>query len=224
MSFKQLNDPQRQRALVPFLQAADDLNGHLVAVLVDKKMANLTTGKTTLTQWAASLKLSGKWNAGAFESMARKAHFFALCASQWSPPGANISWITDQDEFVANESRLDDAQRFAARLLTLYTEDRVPIIIAMNSTAVDEDDLEFEDFVAIPDLAAGMLAEICSRLSSSKDWSKLDKPYVLEDVISDKSELLSDWFWFPHSRLRRTCIVIDKIGSGGRVMKLNSIA
>jgi hypothetical protein len=36
MSFKRLDDPNRLQALVPFLQAADTLSGHLIGVLVHK--------------------------------------------------------------------------------------------------------------------------------------------------------------------------------------------
>ena len=36
MSFKNLNDVQRRRALVPFLEAAEYLNGHVVVVAVTK--------------------------------------------------------------------------------------------------------------------------------------------------------------------------------------------
>jgi hypothetical protein len=220
MSFKRLDDPHRQQALVPFLQAADALTGHLLGVLVDKRMKPLSTGKITLNQWSISPGLSGKWNPGAFENMARKAHFFALRVAQWSRPGSDITWITDQDEFVANEARLDDAQQFAARLMSVYTNHPLGVF-AMNSTAIDSDDRGFEDFVAIPDLVAGMLAELCSKLSKSTSWADLEKPYVLDEKITNKSDLILDWFWFPSSRLRRTCIVIDKVGDKGRVMKLD---
>jgi hypothetical protein len=92
-----------------------------------------------LNLWASSLRLSGRWNERAFENMARKAHFFALFVAQWSRPGSDITWITDQDEFVANEARLDDAQRFAARLSSIYTPHPLGVF-AMNSTAIDASD------------------------------------------------------------------------------------
>ncbi|HEX6441626.1 MAG TPA: hypothetical protein VF007_05515 [Stellaceae bacterium] len=221
MSFKRLGDPQRQQALVPFLEAADTLNGHLIGVLVDKKLKPLSTGKNTLQLWTTLVGLSGKWNIHAFESMARKAHFFALCVAQWSRPRSDITWITDEDEFVANDARLDDAQKFAARLMSLYTDHPLGVF-AMNSTAIDTHDRGFEDFVAIPDLAAGMLSEVCSKLSKTKNWHGLDDPYILEEKISYKAEFILNWFSFAASRLRRTCIVIDKVGDRGRVMKLNS--
>jgi hypothetical protein len=219
MSFKRLSDPLRQKALIPFLQAADALNGHLVGVLVHKDVRFLTTGKKTYERWAKPFRLSAQWNAGAFENMARKAHFFALCVAQWSRPGSDITWITDEDEFVANDARLDDAQNFAAKLSSFYTPHSLGIF-AMNSTAIDANDRAFEDFVAIPDLAAGMLSELCSQLATWKDLSELAQ-YPLDDgQLTLKSEIILDWFWFPSSRLRRTCIVIDKLGNKMRVMRL----
>jgi len=221
MSFKRLDDPLRQQALIPFLQAANRLNGHLVCVLVDKKFRYMTSGKGMLKKYRKSLGLSARWNDKSFENMARKAHFFSLCVAQWSRPGSDITWITDEDEFVANDLRLDDAQKFAARLSSLYSDHSFGTF-AMNTTAIDGNDRGFEDFVAIPDLAAGMLSEVCSLLSPTKDWVDHEKYPLLHDM-SQKADIIMDWFWCPTPHLKRTCIVIDKFESKTRVMKLDQM-
>jgi hypothetical protein len=71
MSYKRLDDPTRQRALVPFLEAAADLDGHLVAIAVDKKKKWLSTIKGADVNFRKAL-LKASWNARALESMLRR--------------------------------------------------------------------------------------------------------------------------------------------------------
>ena len=209
VSFKRLDDPQRQRALIPLLDAANSITGHVVAVLIDKRMKRLCAPNGSSKGWAKTIKMQARWNDPAFEAMARKAHFFSLCVAQWSKPRANVTWITDEDEFVANEARLDDAQNYAARISSLYSPHPLGVF-AMNTTAIDDEKRSFEDFVAIPDLVAGMLTEVYTKLSAHEHW-KGGEECAIEDVhLSIKSQLLSDWFWNESFSLRRTTIVIEK--------------
>jgi hypothetical protein len=95
---------------------------------------------------------------------------------------------------------------------------------AMNTTKVDGPGLEFEDLVAIPDLTAGMLAELSSALAKGASWSDLNGRHALQmGIVQLKSELIADWFWHSDARLARTCIVIDKVDTRSRVFKLDML-
>lgn len=221
MSFKRLGDPQKQKALVPLLQAADGLNGHLVVFAVHKSIRLGLMKKGDVKVWRKLFDLSAKWNHLAFEEAFRKTHFFALLTGQWSKRLMDVTWISDQDEFVANDDRLDDAQKLAAKLATLYSPHSLGIF-AMNTTKIDDDSREYEDFVAIPDMAAGMISELCNSIEMSKNWQGFINGIDIEsDTLQFKSELLADWFWFDSAKLRKTCIVIDKYKNKGRVFKLD---
>ena len=164
MSFKSLGDRIRRRALVPFLETAETIEGHLVALVVTKKLSNMSIRAGWSTELPRTLGLQGTWKHSSFEQMFRSAHMLALCLSLWSRPWMDVTWITDQDEIVANDGRLDDAHQIAARLVSRYLTHRMGIF-AMNSTAIDGKERAFEDFVAIADLAAGMLSEIAGKLA-----------------------------------------------------------
>jgi hypothetical protein len=209
MSFKNLGDSRRQQALVPFLQSADAINGHLVALVVAKKLSNLSWRGRFDETVPMRLGLHGAWKQSSFEAMFRSAQMFALMLGIWSRPWTNVTWISDQDEIVANDDRLDDAQQLAAKLNTQLVPHHMGKF-AMNSTAVDGDDRAFEDFVAIPDLAAGMLSEIAS--SFVADPGNPDNYINSTTDLSHKTEIISDWFWWPHANLRRTCILVDAAG------------
>lgn len=220
MSFKRLGDPARLAALPPLLAAADTLNGHLVVLAVHKSVRLHPSRKSDVHAWNELLQLSGKWNHRALEAALRKAHFFSLIVAQWTRPAMDVTWISDQDESVANFARLDDSQKLAARLSTLYLPHKMHEF-AMNTTEVDGPGREFEDLLAIPDLAAGMIAELSTALSKHPIWLDTDSENVLhEGEIKAKSELLADWFWNKGSKLRRTCIVMDRVGTKSRVFRL----
>lgn len=95
MSYKRLDDPQRQKALVPFLSAASELDGHLVTIAVDKKKKWLSTAHGKSNDFKRAFGLKASWNSKSLEAMMRKIHFAAILISIWSRPYTNTTWITD---------------------------------------------------------------------------------------------------------------------------------
>lgn len=156
MAFKSLNDGQRRRALIPFLEASEAINGHVVVVAINKKLTHISTHQGSVAVWEALHGFKARWDPRVFEEMVRVSHFFSLFLAAWSSPNMNISWMTDEDDIVANAERLDDAHQFAARLSMLHVPHHLGEFM-MNTPAVMPDELMFEDFLAIPDLAAGMI-------------------------------------------------------------------
>jgi hypothetical protein len=207
MSFKNLNDRHRRRALVPFLEAAEFLDGHVVAVAVTKDLERLSTGTNTLALWGNLHGLQARWDARWFEQIVRVAHFFSLFLATWSSSGMNVSWITDNDSIVANDGRLDDMHQLAARFSSLYVPHQLGEFM-MNTVAVDSEGRSFEDFVAIPDLAARMLAEV---LSGTTTDEPSHKRRLRTKELSEKSDIIADWFWYRGGSLKKTCILIDRV-------------
>lgn len=218
MAFKRLDDAARRNSLIPFLQAADKLNGHLVVVAINKKIRWLMTQRSEAEKWRDSFGLRATWNDRSLEDMMRKAYIFSVLISLWSRHFTNVCWITDQDQSVANEHRLDDMQRIAARL-TMLLIDHPMGEFAMNSTAIDDAQRSFEDLCALPDLAAGMVAEICADLQQSATGD-VAQASNFKQLLSRKSEIISNWFWHPHSQLQKTMIRIDRIGTQNMAQKI----
>ena len=211
MAYKRLDDPSRQQALVPFLQAAADLDGHLVAVAVDKRKKWLSTAPGMALRLKQTYGLKASWNPRSLEAMMRKVHLLSILVSLWSRPHIDLTWITDQDEFVANDARHDDALAAAARLSSLYAPHPMGVF-ALNTTGQDSDSRDYEDLCAIPDLAAGMLSEIAMRLSRDGRWEE-SMQKTLDGELPAKAEIIGDWFWDTDMRLRKTLINIDLEGT-----------
>jgi hypothetical protein len=211
MAFKGLNDRQRRHALIPFLEASESLDGHVVVVAINKKITHLSTHQGSIGVWEALYGFQARWDPRAFEEMVRVSHFFSLFLAAWSSPNMNISWMTDEDDIVANAERLDDAHQFAACLSTLHVPHRLGEFM-MNTPAVMHDELMFEDFLAIPDLAAGMISEILKTKAMNQFKTSLS---VYDDQpLTDKSEIIADWFWHNAGTLKKTCILIDQAEDG----------
>ena len=187
------------------------LDGHVVVVAINKKITHISTHHGSVGVWEALYGFQARWDPRAFEEMVRVSHFFSLFLAAWSSPNMNISWMTDEDDIVANAERLDDAHQFAARLSTLHVPHRLGEFM-MNTPAVMPDELMFEDFLAIPDLAAGMISEILKTTSTNRSKTSLS---VHDDQpLTDKSEMIADWFWHSAGTLKKTCILIDRAEDG----------
>jgi hypothetical protein len=218
MSYKRLGDALRQRALIPFLATAADLDGHLVAIAVDKRKKWLSTAPGSAEVIRKSFGLKGSWHPLALEGMMRKVHFLSILVSLCARPYTNVTWITDNDEFVANETRHDDALLATARLTSLYVP--YPMgTLRLNTTGQDPTLFDFEDVCAIPDLAAGMLSETVSWLSKESWDDRRHK--VLNSELPDKANVILEWFFDPAMRLRKTLIALDVEGSRFSVRKVN---
>jgi hypothetical protein len=150
--------------------------------------------------------------------MLRKVHFPAILISLWARPMGNVNWITDEDEFVSNDSRHDDALLAVARMSSLYAT-RPMGAFRLNTTAQDLELKDFEDLCAIPDLAAGMLSEVATRLSRDAPWEDQLRR-VLNAALPQKTDIIADWFWDQTTILRKTLISIDLDGNRYGVRKV----
>jgi len=212
MSFKNMNDVQRRRALIPFLEAAEYFEGHVVVVAVTKQLGKMSTTPTSMQVWQDVHGLQARWDLRAFEQMARAAHFFSMFLSTWSSPGMDVTWITDDDSIVANAGRLDDVHQFAARLSGVFVPHQLGVF-AMNTVSFDGKARGFEDFVAIPDLAAGMIGEALS-VKRSQETGRPNE-YGAEE-LSVKSDVIADWFWHRSGPLKKICILISPAATKGQ--------
>jgi hypothetical protein len=212
MSFKNMNDGQRRRALIPFLEAAEYLEGHVVVVAVTKQLRQMSSTPTSVQVWQDLHGLQANWDRRAFEQMARVAHFFSMFVGAWSSPGVDVTWITDDDSIVANAGRLDDVHQFAARLSALFVPHQLGIF-AMNTASFGSKARGFEDFVTIPDLAAGMIGEV---LSVTRSQEQIRPNEYRPEELSVKSEVIADWFWHRSGPLKKICILFSPAATKGQ--------
>ncbi|MBI4474180.1 MAG: hypothetical protein HY646_16030 [Acidobacteria bacterium] len=213
LSFKRLGDRHRLAALRPFLQAADEFTGVCATIIINKRFERLSTGPATLSVWKALHGVRGKWDSTSFEAMVRVVHLFSMLIARWSKPRMHVSWVTDQDSIVANDERLTDLLELCGRMAGVFVQHSLGEL-AINTTAIDDRSRAFEDFVAIPDLVAGAMAELVSVWSRQPDWHGEAEMTLPPTSLSHKTNIVTDWFWYAGSGLTRAAIIVDQTEDG----------
>src|SRR5438876_4075117 len=99
MSFKQMNDRLKLRALPAFLNAINRVEGVLLSFVVDRRIQFMFAEQAL----EADSGFFSTVKKRVLEDMLRIVHFGAQSASTVFCPGQNIVWVTDCDDIVANE-------------------------------------------------------------------------------------------------------------------------
>lgn len=218
IAYKHLGDGVRRQAMPLFLDAAGDLDGHLVAIAVDKRRKWLAIHPTAADHLRADMGLGQPWSHRGFEALLRKVILATVFTAIFSARRGNVTWITDEDDIVANDKRHDDALAAFGWMLPRFVDDDLGIV-RLNSTSQDPEFREYEDLCAVPDLAAGMLSDVAAQLAKTGSWAERMQK-VLDGDLSLKAGLMADWFWDPQLKLRRTLITIDVEGDRTAVRKV----
>ena len=211
MAYKALNDRRRQQALPDFLRAADSLTGLLCTVAVDKSYKWMGSSPSVVQTLTRQGVLTARWGAPAFEIMSRVVMLWALLLSCVCRPEQHITWITDEDDIAANDDRLTDLLEWAGRYSNLFINHKMGEL-AVNTTAIDTGDRGFEDFVSIPDLGAGMMADVANgwiRLPGERELPKYEWRSA-----AVKAEYLCDWYFAKTGALRKLAIAITREPTG----------
>ncbi len=157
MSYKGMNDRRKRSALLPFLDSANSIVGLLTTVLIEKEFAS---GLSFEGQECDSVpEAVCRWPAHVIRKFTWVTHFGAVLVAGLSNEGQNLLWFTDEDDIAANDSRIIDATPLVARILSAYQAHDMSHL-RFGTTKCDNGNLFIEDFAAIPDLAAGALAEL----------------------------------------------------------------
>lgn len=211
LSFKALNDRIKRRSLQPFLETFRYVFGSCISIAVHKNYSNMSSGESTLDFWRQIHGLKAKWRPTAFEQMIRTAHLFTLLIGHFSRPHQDITWITDEDEIVANDDRLSDIMDFTAQFSKLYIPHKLGVF-AMNTSAYGGISRVYEDIVILPDLIAGALAEYLSIRCLHADWNQEGDLPLLPDLLTPKTDFLCSWLCsLDIDGLTRSIIVVDHV-------------
>ena len=193
MSFKDLRDKQRQKALVPFLQAADTISGLVTTIAVHRAIPSLFSKKGRINLSEPDLHRYAHWNPKTFERLLRVLHFVSFFVSGLSNAGQNTLWFTDEDEIAPNDERVKEVTYIWGNILSHYLSHDLGHIRFGTTNKCDDGSRRIEDLASIPDLVAGTVSEIFSanykdgRFVAHNLWT----PAV--PTISAKSRQIAMW-------------------------------
>ena len=103
ISFKGLGDGKKQKALVPFLNSANTINGLLLCVAIDKSVPPFADTIEWPTGKPPEEMGKSFWKPHVWEKLVRVSLFGSVVVGGLCRSGQSLHWITDEDNIVANE-------------------------------------------------------------------------------------------------------------------------
>jgi hypothetical protein len=203
MAFKALNDVIRRRALMPFLNLAEALNGVLVTFAVEKKgRPNIGDGG------AAREELSQFWKGSVVERLMWVIYLGAFLISGLSAAGQDVMFIIDEDEVAANVPQLTKLTELFGRAVS-NQEGPTMGHLRCGTTKSDDGSLELEDLAALPDLVAGATAEFLAALAIEGVGPLSTLIQLLPSGVSWKTRIIMPWMLSAGASLERFVCLID---------------
>jgi hypothetical protein len=209
LSYKNLNDRRRKRALQPFLEAANAIPGLLVTILYDKAMQSVFYPRDQLDIDDPELSECYEWGSVAFDKLIRAIHLVSFFLAGLSRPNQDLLWITDEDDIIPNEQRLRKVVKLFANVSSHYLKHNLRHA-RIGTTKSDTGSRDIEDLIAVADLAAGALSQLLTdyQKTSNLPFSALTLPPP--DCLPRKAKEVLNWFADHTQPLKRMVYLIDE--------------
>ena len=205
MSYKNLNDSQRREALVPFLDAADRINGICLLMAFDKRLGRLCTWEGLYERAKLEGIIQGRWNQSNLEQMMRTVQLVSTLLAAVVVRGHSVYWISDLDECFATEERKIDTARMMSSFTSEYVKHDLGEL-GIGTTEIDEGDRLEEDVTAIPDLAAGAVSDLLNQ--THQHLGTLPRVPTFVPRLSSKTDLITSWFFSGNGSLVKLASVV----------------
>lgn len=201
MAFKELNDGQRQRALVPFLKAASKINGIIFCVAFDKSLLHSDLGFRYESPDPAMKEIT-------LAKITRIAVMGALLVGGLSCAGQNLWWITDEDDIVSNERVRRMTSDLFGGLLHGFCAHGLNKCELGVAGEITDGEHRAEDICSIPDLVGGMVAESLTLIGKDNIPGRDDLFQPEFVTCSVKSQIILSWFSSLRGPLTRLLCVV----------------
>jgi hypothetical protein len=168
IEYKKLNDGPTKRALVPFLQLCNKLNGLLLTIIIHKNTKSIYT--TKIPEYLQKQIIT--WGKKAVrEKFLRLREFLIFILNGLGREDQNVLWITDNDEIVANNLQLDTANTILKETLYKHLDFRIGSF-ELKTLDADSRDKCFEKLCSLTDLAAGGLVDFLGHYHNANIFPK----------------------------------------------------
>ena len=211
-SYKNLNDNMRRRALLPFLNLADQLNGWLVTLCIQKNMNHIFLDYENELEVRGSL---GLWKSRPAEKLMRILHFSGFLVSGLATPKQDVLWICDEDDIAANVHQLTQLTKLFGNVVSNSIEFDLGHL-RCGTTKSDDGTLTLEDLASICDLSAGAFADVVSKM---KENNLMPRKKIFTHIPTNtgwKTGIIYTWLANPKTNLMRVTCIIDE-GEKGAV-------
>lgn len=183
MAYKKLDDKVRQKALRPYFEASDSLEGICVVIAIHNLC--ILFDKTPMR---------GAWESNnAFVKALRIANLFSLFLGGLTKPNQHILWITDQDNIIATYEQGRDFAEMVDILKTAYMPHKLKGIDIATTASNDPKTMELEDLTAIPDLLGGACFWLYSHQYQNDPYNLFQPTGKITNKASAKVNAILQW-------------------------------
>ncbi|MGB6066716.1 MAG: hypothetical protein WBG50_18075 [Desulfomonilaceae bacterium] len=212
MSFKRLSDGQRRRALPHLLKAANSLEGLSLSIAFNKRSESVFEARPPLDLSNPQFAAFRKWKTEVLEKAFFICHVLGVLLAGLAVPYQNVLWFTDEDSIAANDDRVRELTQLFAWISSLYLRFTLGHC-GCGTSRCDNGSRQIEDFLAIPDMIAGALAEqVALRGTDPDDLAEVF--WMHRGDFSDKTKTITWWFSDSGSPLRRLAFIVDPAKDG----------
>lgn len=206
MAYKSLSDKVRLDALSEFFDAADQLPGLVICFAIDKAAAHRFSEGSSSDTAVGQL---GPWAKRSFRKLTMIGHLAGIVVQGLRCDRQDLLWITDEDEIAPNVHKHAEATRILSHLLSCYCSGPMGHF-RFGTTASDPGDLHMEDLVAVPDLAAGCIADVLTYMSPHPAAPTVERLYLpTGGGTPAKTRRVAEWLSAP-SALTKLNVVLDE--------------
>jgi hypothetical protein len=210
ISFKQLSEPVRWRALVPFLEAAGTLRGNVVTFLIDRRIKTFSSGGPAEIVKAMPDCFPPNTNLGTVEKMFRVAGFVALLTAGFRREQQRSFWISDHDEILETFDRREQFGLLAFYLTFGLTRWRNAADMEFATTAAPGVPPWSEDVATIADLIAGACCRLSSLLPTHTGRGGVWTRFVRSERSQDRrATAIANWLASRPRELRQVLLRLE---------------
>ena len=203
INFKDLRYGQIKRSLSEYLALLDNtVPGSLVSIVVDKRIKSFF-GEKIPSYVYEELESRGldHWKPKETEKVMRIVHVLSYLVALLSKEGQKLYWVTDNDSIAPNQSTHDHLASLFESVLTLYTNNKYPLI--GYSTPFADRSLQQIDFLSCADLAAGAVEHYFTRKKKFPDKK-----------VKKEAERILEWLGYDGICLKKHTTIIDQKDDG----------
>ena len=218
LSFKGLSDYRKREALPGFLIAADTTPGLLLCICIRKDVP-LFLDEIVAEPDDDAINRFTNWNRRTRYQFLVIAHLCSLAVASISSKGQDVVWLSDDEAFTQTVEQIRDATSIFSRILGSYLSHDLGHIRFGTSRLTDWN-MQTEDLVSFPDLAAGAMAESAPAANANVSERLLDQPTLLEQGVKPKANFLTSWLFSDSvAELKRVHVVVEPQDLAGTTVR-----
>ena len=165
------------------------------------------------------------WKDHAFERLFSVTSLLGVLVAGLSAPDQNIWWLTDQDEIVANDQRMQTTTKVFGAVLGRYLPHKLGAL-RCGTDLFDQGVGHIRDLVGLTDLASGAFADMWHSNSTHCALPTGSEFVPSTASVPPKARVIVEWFSREGKPLKKLVCVFDPLlgedGTSSRTIGLGS--